>query len=248
LLLALPMLFFAAEAGAAVCGGMFGEGAGYVTSKINVVASVKVNELEWTNGIYLREQLITTQKWLKAFGEKGVVTEVSHLDMDDEMCTPRHVATVIYPDKTIRLTIPWLRYVEEGSEVVTESEFKAIKVDQDFVKRGGNWPARLAIDWNLKKFKDSLVVGGHAIRSDLSFKAFEKLFPLSAQHSVAALLSQIYDGEVEWHERKNDTQTYIVEVSYSGEANCLDQTVEFTFSEGKLSGLALRDYQEWCSC
>jgi hypothetical protein len=180
------MLFFAAEAGAAICGGMLGEGAGLVASKINVVTSVKVNGLELGKPT-------TTQQWRKAFGENGVVTKVTHdyMDNDDNdngMCTPHHEVTVNYQDKTIRLTMPW-QYVST-EERITESEFKALKFSQDFVKQGGDWEALLSIDWKQNKFKDSLVVGKHAIKPNLSFEEFKKLFPLSAQQSLAARLDR----------------------------------------------------------
>jgi hypothetical protein len=203
LLLALSTLFFAAMAGAAVCDGMLGED-GVDAAKINVVTSVKVNGLEWT-------KTATDQQWHKAFGKKGVVTNVVHHEDfgGDEMCQcqPYDETTISYPDKTVRLLTSF------GTP---------------------------SIDWK-RNFKDSLVVGGHIIKPNLSFKAFQKMFPLSAKKSLAALAP----GWARW---QSYTQTYIVEVNPSEGANCLERVVEFTFSKGKLSHLALGYYSSWCSC
>lgn len=242
------MLFFATEAGAAMCDGMFGEGGHALTSKINAVASVKVNGLEWA-------EPTTTQQWREAFGKNGVITETSYSGVgEDGMCTPHHVIEVNYPDKTIYLTL-WRSLDEPERELKftqhdfvpdsPEMEFEALEFNQDFVERGDDRVVYLGIGWNLDKFKDSLMVGEHVIRPDMRFEEFKKLFPLSAQQSLAVLT--VLAG---WSEMSSatQTQTYIVEVARRGEEACLNQTVEFTFSKGKLSGLALRHYHEWCGC
>jgi hypothetical protein len=229
----LPALFFAAEAVAAPCDGMLGDYAPILNSKINMVASVKVNGLELN-------EFTTLQQWRKAFGVKGVVTDSIFWDAgEDGTCTPHHEVTVSYSDKTTYLTLL----------DITESEFKAL-IDQDFTEQLVDHGVELSIDWDLEKFKDSLVVGDHAIKPNLSFEEFKKLFPFSAQHSVAVLVSLagVHEWDAgKWDARKYDTQTYIVEVGSAGEGmGCLNHTVEFTFSKDKLSGLASRRYQEWC--
>jgi hypothetical protein len=148
-----------------------------------------------------------------------------------EMCIPFHTVKVGYPDKTI-----WLIYSQDSGQYLKDTKF-----DQDFLKSNDD-EVMLNIVWETGQFKDLLVVGEHAIRPDLDFEYFKKLFPLSARQSVAALAPG-------WNMRKNDTQTYIVEVNFrEAEPYCLDQTVEFTFSEGQLSNLTLRNYPTWCSC
>jgi hypothetical protein len=229
-MLALPMLFFAVEAEAGVCSGMLGEGADEVASKINVVTSVKVNglewaefDLDWTRHGWTWAGVANSQQWRETCMRNGV----SYEDHDgEEVCTPFHTVTVSCPDKIIQLI-----YVGYPKDT---------KFDQDFWQ-SNEYEVNVDIDWKPGQFKDLLVVGEHTIRPDLNFEAFKKLFPFSAKQSVAALVP-------EWHERKNDAQTYIIEVNSNPEPGCLDRIVEFTFTEGQLSHLALRNYPTWCSC
>jgi hypothetical protein len=243
LLLALPVLFFAAGVEAGGCDGLLGDYSALGEKKINVAASVKVNGLDWEETINS-----TIRQWRKAFGGKGIVTKVTHnymgkdtTETELELCTPYHEVTVSYPDKTIRLRIPYLVEYED----IALSEFKTLKFSQNFVKRGSdNLKVLLNIDWKRNRFKDTMVVGEHIISPDLSFDEFKKLFPLSAQQSLGALLLH---ADMGWHERANETQTYIVEVGRKW-VGCLDNAVEFTFFQGKLSGLALRYHGPWCAC
>ena len=237
----LPALFFAMEAVAAPCDGMLGEDANALNSKINVVASVTVNGLELADPHLDIEKLFTAQQWHRAFGGEGVVIDVSSMDIDEEMCIPRHDVTVSYPDKEIILTLPVLEPEDAKSMLEKDASFF-----ENLMKRGSDWKALVEIYWPTGKFKDSLVVGEHVIKPNLKFDAFKKLFPLSAQNNVAALTRLVGWSK---HEQSNATQTYIVEVAYEGWDVCLNQTVEFSFSkEGKLNSLALRHYHEWCGC
>jgi hypothetical protein len=184
-----------------------------LSSKINVVDSIKINGLEWTG-------LTTFQQWRKVFGKEDTVeSDVVDIDNTDVTCEDYRVVTISYPDKV--MTINWFGYTENPD-------------DLEFLTLGAEAPE---INWNLGKFKDALIVGGRAIKPDLTFGIFKEIFPLSAQQNLDALIG---------HERTGN-QTYIVGLRSELEG-CIERWVEFTFLKGKLNALALRHYFTLCSC
>jgi len=220
ILLALSIAFFSARATAAGCMGLTEDS--NLKSIINMSDSIRINGMDW--GI---SRPYSVSQWLKSMEEKGVIVSTDYSAAEDVNCVSLHTVRVAYPDRILSLT--FFGYPEK-------TEF-----DLNSLANGDDTHAAVNIFLDLGQFKDSLTVDGYTIKSDMTFEEFKKIFPLSASKNKASLLFE------EW---TAGPQTYIVGRKFKGyDQFCLDSGVEFTFSNGKLSGLALRDYDiSPCSC
>jgi hypothetical protein len=215
------LLLSVADAGTAEC-----------TDKVDHVDSLQINGQIWESRSFvpvkvnpesfssmwnsaLARQVRETFGW--GFGGRITTTpSMEHHEFHDSV-------KINYTDKTISLVLQTL-----PSSIMNP--------DYDL------YMSLSGIDWNPDKFGDSLILAGHAIRPKLGFKAFSKMFPLSARQDFAFLLSG----------KKQKIRVYVVRIGalkpIGDGKTCRGNGVVFTYAKGKLSGLALRGYDSFCNC
>jgi hypothetical protein len=160
----------------------------------------------------------TIQQARALSGEKDAKVTVINVETDEEDCPSGGWVdtTIQYPDK--RLVF---------------STYDGLMEDVEYSP---------SIFWDLRKFKDTLVVAGHTIRPDLTSAEFKKIFPHSARKNFAL----DFFGDIE-----REKEIYIVGINLwgsGGPTTCLDYGLGFVFSNGKLTGLSMENYGSLCGC
>jgi hypothetical protein len=232
MLLALPVLLFAFEAIAAGCSGLREYFGAEDEERVDFVDSVRINGQIWGAYASIRE----TRDF---FGEKDAKVTVTNEEIECPAVLETGVeayryvmigVTIQYPDKSLFFTT---------SDNGENTDYTNLMKDDAILEQEHG----VGILWDLKKFRDTLVVAGHDIRPDLTLAEFRKMFPRSARENFNSYMSPdgvLYEGV---------NERYVVGVSGAATTEtCLFYGLEFVFSNGKLTELALRSYEDYGSC